>query len=80
MDQLPPFTFAGRLVILISIIIAIGGTTADIWWSRESLEGSHPLIVFAFPAFLAAGLFCGASVLILRLFGIRFFNDHDFEE
>ncbi|HEY4258895.1 MAG TPA: hypothetical protein VGM98_01995 [Schlesneria sp.] len=80
MDQSPPFTFAGRLVILISIIIAIGGTTADVWYNHESLEGSFPLIVFAFPAFLAAGLFGGASVLILRLFGIRFFNDHDVDE
>ena len=77
MENPSPFTFVGRLVILLAIVIAIGGTAADFWWFHESLEGSHLLLEFAILPFLAAICFVLLSVWILWLFGLRFFNDQN---
>lgn len=77
MDEHPsPFTFAGRLVILIAIVIGVGGTGAYFWWIHDSLiGGSYPLIVFAFPAFFGAWIFVMASFWVMRFFGIPFFKE-----
>ena len=75
MDGPSPLTFPARVVILLAIVIAIGGTAADVWWSQDTLDGSFPLIAFAMYPFLSSAFFVILSSIVMRIFGIRFFND-----
>jgi hypothetical protein len=72
------FTLPGRALVLLSILLAAGGTVGYIAWAWEGLPpGSYPLWFFALPALLAAGLFFALGTGILRWFGVKVFQDPD---
>jgi hypothetical protein len=74
MDNDPtPFTFAGRLVILIAIVIGIGGPLAVFWWLHES-DYDGPLILRVSP-FGAPVVLSYIGYGVLRFFGIAFWKE-----
>ena len=69
------FTFAGRLILLIALIIAIGGTAALVYWGNEILPaGRYPIVLFAIPPLCVAGIFIALGMLILKLAGLEFYQ------
>jgi hypothetical protein len=69
------FTFAGRLILLIAVLIAVGGTVGLIAWANEFLPaGRFPIFLFAIPSLCAAGVFVALSMLLLKLCGLEFFQ------
>ena len=75
------FTFAGRLIILIAVVITIGGTAALWFWGDEFLPpGRYPIALLAIPALCVAGLFIALSMALLKLLGLEFFRQSPEEE
>jgi hypothetical protein len=71
-------TFASRLLVLLTLMIAIGGSAAYIWWIHDGLEpGSYPLMLFAVPAVVLAAVILAAGAGIMKLLGIPFFTQRD---
>jgi hypothetical protein len=69
------FTFAGRLILLIALMIAIGGTAALVYWGNEILPaGRYPIVLFAIPPLCVAGIFIALGMLILKLAGLEFYQ------
>ena len=69
------FTFAGRLILLIALIIAIGGTAALVYWGNEILPaGRYPIVLFSIPPLCVAGIFIALGMLILKLAGLEFYQ------
>jgi hypothetical protein len=72
---LASFTIPARLVIVLSLIVALGGTAAYIGWVYDGLPaGSYPLWFFALPAMVAAGFLCAGGLGLLRLCGVSVFR------
>lgn len=69
------FTFAGRLILLIALMIAIGGTAALAYWGNEILPaGRYPIVLFAIPPLCIAGIFIALGMLVLKLAGLEFYQ------
>jgi hypothetical protein len=65
-------------LVLLSILLAAGGTYGYIAWAWEGLPpGSYPLWFFALPGLLAAGLLFALGTGILRCFGVGVFKDSE---
>jgi|GEM_PF-5949131 len=77
MDNHPaPFTLAGRVVILLAIVIAVGGTIRNFWsWHDSGEEVRHSVATLAFVPCLVAAAFTIISYWVLRFFGIPFGKD-----
>lgn len=77
MDDHPaPFTFAGRLVLLLAILIAVYGTTNNFWsWYDSRETQSESLAMLAFVPCMTATAFTIVCYWALRFFGIPFGKD-----
>jgi hypothetical protein len=68
------FTFAGRLILLIAVVIAVGGTVSLITWPNEFLPVARlPVFLVAIPPLCVAGVFVAISMLLLKLLGLEFY-------
>jgi hypothetical protein len=68
------FTFAGRLIVLIAVCIAVGGTVGLVAWPNEIFPAVRlPLFLVALPPLCVAGVFVALSMLVLKLFGLEFY-------
>lgn len=72
-DDPSPFTFAGRVVILLAIVIGIGGPLALFWWSHES--GNESPLALRISPFGAPLALSYIGYWILRFLGIPFMKD-----
>lgn len=76
MERPSPFTFAGRLLILLTIVLAIGGTAAFFWWIKDLLPPRrYPLFFFAMPVGLGAALFFCLGRAVMRWLQIPFWKE-----
>ncbi len=70
------FTLPGRILVLLTIFLAIGGTIGYITLVWDGLPpGNYPIILFALPVLFVAGLFFALGVGVLRYFGVAVFKD-----
>jgi hypothetical protein len=68
------FTFAGRLILLIAVCIAVGGTVSLIAWPNEFFPVARlPVFLVAIPPLCVAGVFVAVSMLLLKVLGLEFF-------
>lgn len=68
------FTFAGRLIVLIAVCIAVGGTVGLAAWPNGFFPAVRlPLFLLALPPLCVAGVFVTLSMLVLRLLGLEFY-------
>lgn len=67
------FTFAGRLILLIAVVIAVGGTVSLIIWNGIALPVRLPIVLVAIPPLCVAGVFVALSMLLLKVLGLEFF-------
>ena len=75
------FTLPGRILVLVTLVLAVGGTCLVIVWLADSLSpGRYPIWFFAMPVLLGAGIFFALCVAILKLLGIAVFKDTDQQE
>lgn len=75
--QLDPhqMTLAGRLIVLVTLVIVIGGTAATWFWSGEILPaGRYPIMLFIMPSLFVAGIFIASSMLCLKMAGLNFYQ------
>lgn len=80
MDDHPsPFTFAARLLILVSLVLPWGATGAYFWWAKDTLPpGAYPLILFAMPAIVGGAVFFVLGMALMKWLGIPFYkNDQE---
>jgi hypothetical protein len=73
MDKGPldAYTLPARIVIVAGILSAFGGTWAYVTWVYDDLPaGRYPLFVFAVPVMIAAAVFVGIGLGMLRFFGV----------
>lgn len=69
------FTFAGRLIVLIAVLITVGGTVGLITWPNGIFPvGRLPVFLVAMPPLCVAGIFVAISMLLLKLCGLEFFQ------
>jgi hypothetical protein len=74
------FTLPGRILVLLSMVIGVGGTFAYIYWIIDDLPaGSYPVFMFAFPVVLGAAALFGLGVLVLRSLGISILRDEQID-
>jgi hypothetical protein len=72
------FTLPGRVLVLLTTVLATGGTAGYIAWAWDGLPpGSYPIWLFALPVLLAAGLFFALGLGVLRYFGVAVLKDPD---
>jgi hypothetical protein len=70
------FTFPGRILVLLTVLLAVGGPFAYFALVWEDLPpGSYPLLLFAMPFLILAALFFGLGVAVLRWFDVKVFKD-----
>jgi hypothetical protein len=69
------FSLPARVVIVLSVLAAVGGTAGYIVWVAEDLPpGSYPVWLFAIPVVVGAGVRCAAALAFLRLCGIPIYR------
>ena len=69
------FTFAGRLIVLIAVLIAVGGTVGLITWPNGIFPAVRlPLFLVAIPPLCVAGVFVALGMLVLKLCGLEFYQ------
>jgi hypothetical protein len=74
-NPLARFTIPARLVIVLSLFAALGGTVAYIGWVFDGpAPGSYPLWFFILPAMVAAGALCAGGLGLLRVCGVSVFR------
>jgi hypothetical protein len=72
------FTFPGKILALLTLVIAVGGPFAYFDWIMDDIRpGTYPLWLFAMPVVLLALAFFGIGVALLRWLGIKVFKDLD---
>jgi hypothetical protein len=72
------FTLPGRVLVLLTMILAAGGMVAYIVWMWDGLpQGNYPVSFFALPVFLAATLFFALGGAVLKCFGVAVFKNPD---
>src|SRR5262245_25413810 len=77
-DPLRAFTFAGRLLVIATIIIAGGVFYWYVMFVNDNLpSGRYPVAFLLIPVAIAAAVFFGVVSLILRLFGVRVWREPD---
>ena len=77
-DPLKGFTFAGRLLMIATVLVAGGLFYWDIMYIFDHFpSGGYPVSFLLLPAVTGAGFFFVAGLLILRLFGIRISHPPD---
>jgi hypothetical protein len=80
-DPLRAFTFAGRLLLVATLVVAGGVFYWYVMFVNDSLpSGRYPIAFLLIPAFIGSAVFFGTISLILRLVGIRVWrepDDHD---
>ena len=70
-DPLRAFTFAGRLLVIATIMVSGGIFYWYVMFVNENLPAGHyPIAFLLIPVVLGAAVFFGVVSLILRLFGI----------
>lgn len=75
---LESFSLPARLVIVLSVIGAFGGTAAYLYAVYDGLPpGSYPLWLFALPVIVVAGFACAAGLALLRAGGVAIFRPDD---
>jgi hypothetical protein len=71
-----PFTLVGRLLVLFTLTLAVGGPFAYFYWLSDDLpSGSYPLLLFALPILIGAAIFFALATLVLRSMGIPVFKE-----
>jgi len=77
-------TLAGRIVVLIFLVILLAGPLGLLFLSIDLLSsGWWPILFFALPVLVAAGLLFGLTCFVLKQFGIDVFappSESDWEE
>jgi hypothetical protein len=77
-NPLEQFSLPARIVIVLSLVTAVGGTAAYISWIYDDLSpGSYPLWLFAMPVLVVVGLLCLAGLGLLRAIGIPIYRKHN---
>ena len=73
------FTFPGRVLSLLTLVIAVGGPFAYFAWVMDDLPPGrrYPLWFFALPVLTGAGLFFAACSALLKAIGVEVFKDPD---
>jgi len=70
------FTYPGRILVLVTVLIAVGGPFAYFAMVWEDLPpGTYPLILFAMPFIILAAFFFGLGVAVLRWLGVKVFRN-----
>jgi hypothetical protein len=60
-----------RIVIVLSVLLAAGGTVAYVFWAIDSLPaGRYPLWFFALPVVAAVGVLCAVGLGVMRVCGV----------
>jgi hypothetical protein len=74
-NPLGMFSVPARVVIVLSILGAAGGTLAYLTWASDTLPpGRYPFWFFALPVLVAAGLLCGIGLAVLRACGVSIYR------
>jgi len=77
-DPLRAFTFAGRLLLVLTLIIAAGVFYWYVMFVNDNLpSGSYPVAFLLIPVVIGAAIFFIVVSLILRLAGIRVWRQPD---
>ncbi len=72
---LESFTVPARIVIVLSMVAAVIGTSVYMGWIRGDLPaGRYPLWFFAMPVVVAVGFLCAAGLALLRLCGVPIYR------
>jgi hypothetical protein len=80
-DPLRGFTFAGRLLVIATIIVAGGLFYWCVMFVNDYFPARrYPLAFFLIPVFILAMIFFGIISLLLRLVGIRVRKERDEDE
>ena len=70
------FTMPGRILVLITIVLAVGGPWLLIGWLYDSLPtGNYPLLFFALPIWIGLALLFALTSAVLRWLGVPVFQD-----
>src|ERR1039458_706452 len=70
-DPLRFFTFAGRLLFLVTLLLGVGLFAWVVLYGGERVPtGSYPVAFVLIPVVIGAALFFVVVELVLRLFGI----------
>jgi hypothetical protein len=70
-NPLGNFAIPVRLPIILSLVVAGGGTVAYTLWIHELLPaGSYPCFIFVVPGLMGAGLVFGVDLGIFRVCGV----------
>ena len=84
-EQRPPpksplraFTFAGRLLLIATLIVGAGLFYWNVMFVNDNLPARrYPLAFLLIPVVIGAALFFGIVSLILRFFGVRVWREPD---
>jgi hypothetical protein len=82
-DPLRMFTFAGRLLVLASLVIGGGMFYWFVMFVHEKVQsgdlrsGRYPVAFLLIPAVIGAGLFFGLASLVLERLGVRIWRKAD---
>jgi len=80
-DPLRAFTFAGRLLLIATLLVASGVVYWFVMFVNDNLPSGHyPVAFLLIPVVIGAAVFFLVVSLILQLLGIRVWresNDHD---
>jgi hypothetical protein len=70
-NPLGNFSIPVRLLIILCLVVAGGGTVAYTLWVHDSLPaGSYPCFFFVIPGLLGAGLVFAVGLGIFRMCGV----------